>query len=188
MAIVDGHIRCNGCGNAKPVTAFTPSAASRGSGTCRACKQDAKRDYERRNRDKANAAQRARRGRKIEHARALQRAWYRRNRESHRGYSLAGRYGITSAQYDALLAAQGGGCACCGAKANRTGKRLFVDHDHVTGAVRGVLCHKCNAGIGALGDDLAGLRRAVAYLERVERLVAPERAPTMRINLLHGAN
>jgi Recombination endonuclease VII len=46
------------------------------------------------------------------------------------------------------------------------GKPLHLDHDHVTGQFRGWLCNKCNVGIGMLGDDLASLRRAVAYLEK----------------------
>jgi Recombination endonuclease VII len=46
------------------------------------------------------------------------------------------------------------------------GKSLCLDHDHVTGQFRGWLCHRCNAGIGLLGDNIASLRSAVAYLEK----------------------
>jgi hypothetical protein len=76
------------------------------------------------------------------------------------------RYGLTPATYEALLAAQGGKCACCGVAANRDGRRMFIDHDHATGMVRGILCNSCNLGIGALGDSVDGVRRALAYLER----------------------
>jgi hypothetical protein len=76
------------------------------------------------------------------------------------------RYGLTGEQYDALLAAQSGGCAICsttaGTKSNPT---LHVDHDHRTGKVRGLLCQNCNTAIGAFQDDPALLRRASAYLE-----------------------
>lgn len=150
---------------------FQPSVVARGSGVCRKCKQVAKRDYERRNRDKTNAAQRARHARRGEEFRATRREHYRANPEAYRSYNL-GRYGITPTEYDARLAAQGGVCACCGATANRNGKRLFVDHDHRTGAIRGILCHRCNAGIGHLGDTVDGVRRALAYLERSERAAA----------------
>lgn len=75
------------------------------------------------------------------------------------------------AEYDALLVAQGGRCACCGKQSvglrtSRADGRFHVDHDHKTGAIRGLLCHKCNIGIGAMGDDAPGVRRALVYLEK----------------------
>src|SRR5437867_13162633 len=53
--------------------------------------------------------------------------------------------GLSLAEYDALLAAQGGGCAICD-RPPKT-RRLDVDHDHRTGKVRGLLCHRCNRGL-----------------------------------------
>ena len=55
-------------------------------------------------------------------------------------------------------------CHCCG-----KGGRLVCDHDHITNEYRGWLCEACNTGIGKLGDDIEGLKRALAYLERVEK-------------------
>lgn len=63
-------------------------------------------------------------------------------------------YGLTSDQYDALLKRQGGRCAIC--RARPKSKRLAVDHDHQTGAVRGLLCSRCNHDLmGAAWDSLA---------------------------------
>lgn len=45
-------------------------------------------------------------------------------------------------------------------------RRFCIDHDHVTGKVRGVLCNTCNAGLGKLGDTVEGLKKAILYLER----------------------
>ncbi len=78
---------------------------------------------------------------------------------------LGRKYGITHEQYEAMLAAQGGVCACCGTSESGRDKWL-VDHDHTTGRVRGLLCFNCNIGIGKLGDDEAGILRALAYMQR----------------------
>lgn len=72
------------------------------------------------------------------------------------------KFGITLEEYDALLDAQDGRCAICGARPE--GRMLDVDHDHATGIVRGLLCNNCNRGIGHLGDDAERLLAAAAYL------------------------
>lgn len=72
-------------------------------------------------------------------------------------------YGITGEQYAQLLAAQGGVCYICHRKPGA--KRLAVDHSHVTGRVRGLLCRNCNRDVlGHLKDDPAALQRAIDYL------------------------
>jgi hypothetical protein len=76
------------------------------------------------------------------------------------------RYGISPAEYDALLAKQGGACAIC---RKRSKQRLCVDHCHVTGMVRGLLCHECNGALGYLRDDQASLVAALAYLGALPR-------------------
>ncbi|HET9967270.1 MAG TPA: endonuclease VII domain-containing protein [Streptosporangiaceae bacterium] len=76
-------------------------------------------------------------------------------------------YGITPEQYEAVRAAQDGRCAICRtAEWTGKGKWPHTDHDHVTGAFRGILCGNCNTGIGMLGHDPARLRAAADYLER----------------------
>lgn len=72
---------------------------------------------------------------------------------------------FTVEEYDAMLAAQGGGCAICEIKVDRNGRRLAVDHCHDTGVVRGILCMNCNATLGRMNDDPALLRKAAEYLE-----------------------
>ena len=103
-------------------------------------------------------------------ARARWRKGYRRNAERIRREKLAQhyrrRYGITLEQRDAMLAAQGGGCAICG-KPPVPGKRGFhVDHCHQTGRVRGLLCSNCNTLLGLAGESEAVLRAAINYLQR----------------------
>jgi hypothetical protein len=72
-------------------------------------------------------------------------------------------YGIDQAAYDRMLKRQNGKCAICGAAPGK--RRLGVDHDHETGAVRGLLCLSCNGGLGLFRDDVDMLRAALAYLE-----------------------
>lgn len=78
-------------------------------------------------------------------------------------------YGLTEADYSQMLEAQGGRCAICGTTQGRrkSGDHpLYVDHDHSTGAVRGLLCQPCNSALGMLEDDPERLRRAISYLTR----------------------
>ena len=70
-------------------------------------------------------------------------------------------YGISSADYDALLAKQDGVCAICGKPSEET---LCVDHCHATGTIRGLLCRKCNTGLGCYEDDPATMITSLAYL------------------------
>lgn len=72
-------------------------------------------------------------------------------------------YGITLSQYAEIYRIQGGKCALC---ARDIHDRAPLDHNHKTGAVRGILCRTCNIDIGRFDDDPDRLRAAAAYLER----------------------
>jgi hypothetical protein len=71
------------------------------------------------------------------------------------------RYGITPDEYDVLFASQSGKCAIC---KNADSKQLSVDHCHITGKVRELLCTRCNLGIGYFQDRTDLLLEAVQYL------------------------
>jgi hypothetical protein len=75
------------------------------------------------------------------------------------------KYGMTRAEWKALVSEQDGCCAICGLRAEYV-PSLAVDHCHKTGKVRGLLCRKCNTALGQLGDDPDRLRKAIEYLER----------------------
>lgn len=94
---------------------------------------------------------------------------YRRsNMNSH----LKRKYGITFEDYEAMYEKQKGCCSICGGTTpNRNWKirktqymKLFVDHDHKTGKVRGLLCNTCNVGIAALKESVDILQSAIRYL------------------------
>lgn len=62
-----------------------------------------------------------------------------------------------------MLSIQDNKCAICD-KPPKDGKRLFIDHNHLTGDVRGLLCVECNTGLGMFGDRLEVLQKAIEYL------------------------
>lgn len=72
-------------------------------------------------------------------------------------------YGITDQAYGMMLDRQDGLCAIC-RNTPETGTRLVVDHDHTTAGIRGLLCQRCNQGLGMFGDDPANLASAIIYL------------------------
>ena len=71
--------------------------------------------------------------------------------------------GCSPEMYMQMMDSQGGRCAIC-ARTNAGKRRLAVDHDHATGAVRGLLCNSCNTALGAFGDNPEMLKRAMDYL------------------------
>lgn len=96
---------------------------------------------------------------------------------------IAKTYGITGDDYATLFAAQGGRCAIC--RARPKSKRLAVDHDHKTGAVRGLLCSRCNHDLmGSAWDSLALVVALWHYLNTPPASGAwpsPETAPAIGI-------
>jgi hypothetical protein len=78
-----------------------------------------------------------------------------------RKYHLKRRYDLTPREFDALLAKQGFLCPICVRR-----PAVHVDHDHVTGRVRGILCEMCNGGLGQFRDNPQSIENAIEYLER----------------------
>jgi len=100
-------------------------------------------------------------------------AWYKeyRSRPGVRDREKAYKRGKKAVRYDALFQSQNGVCAICGRPEtakhqNGTIKSLAIDHDHVTGEVRGLLCVKCNTGIGYFHEDPVILQKAIEYLAK----------------------
>ena len=78
---------------------------------------------------------------------------------------LALQYNLTKEQYAEMLEEQGGVCQIC-SKPQQRDMSLSVDHDHATGAVRGLLCSDCNFGLGWFSDNTEKLKKAAEYLEK----------------------
>ena len=77
-------------------------------------------------------------------------------------------YGLSIEGFNALVAAQNGRCAICFEVP--TGRGFHVDHCHLTGQIRGLLCRGCNLALGNMKDDPVRLKRAADYLNKQEVL------------------
>jgi hypothetical protein len=137
-----GRKPCEKCGGLKE--------AGRARRYCNACRPEAQMEYDER--------------KKIRVARYK----YPRNQ---RKYALKWLYGITEQQYDAMFCEQGGCCAICGVAATQAVRRhsLYIDHDHSTNHIRGLLCIACNAGLGHI-ERSGWLEKALAYLDSTKKV------------------
>jgi hypothetical protein len=84
-----------------------------------------------------------------------------------REHFLMKSYSMTPEQYNSMLEKQEHKCAICKIESSSmTGKKkhLCIDHSHKTGMVRGLLCDKCNRGIGLLNDNIITIKSAIDYL------------------------
>ena len=91
-----------------------------------------------------------------------------RNREKIRIRALVNKYGITQDEYEKRYP-KDNLCEICGRRPtaiNGKEKRLFVEHNHKTGKVRGFVCNRCNSTIGFCGEDTSILLKIVDYLNR----------------------
>lgn len=99
-------------------------------------------------------------------------AWEHLRPESHLNSYLKYRHGLTKKDYDALYMKQQGRCAICNnyetarTKTLTDTKRLCVDHDHNTGAIRELLCTLCNTSLGALKEDISRLEAMIEYIKK----------------------
>lgn len=119
-----------------------------------------------RKREKARERGRRYRERHPERVRELalarRKKWVAENPIGWRSAQWKYHYGIDADKYRQMLEDQGGNCAIC--QKPPTKKLLHVDHDHETGAVRGLLCRDCNLAIGHFKDSEDSMQRAVQYL------------------------
>lgn len=144
-----GHRYCRKCDTVKPVAEFYKSKTLPG-GIGFYCKVCIRTDMD------------DRKSRDPERYLALSR------RRAHRSLLLK-KFGMTRDEYDEQIATQGGVCKICKqpeTAETKTGviRMMAVDHCHVSGRVRGIICDACNRGLGAFKDNVASLAAAIEYL------------------------
>lgn len=134
------------------------------------------RRWKKRHPDKVRALGRLNYARNKEKFRSRAKANYRKKPEIWLRSDLKRRYDMSVEEFATLLESQNGVCAICGKPERGKNNRLSVDHDHESGAIRGLLCNACNAGLGRFNDNLALLQKAVSYL--INQMRAKDGAPT----------
>jgi hypothetical protein len=104
----------------------------------------------------------------------IMKKWLSGNKEYRRSHVLKSQYGITLDTYNKLFNNQSGCCAICDKHQSQLKRRLHVDHDHLTGIVRELICQHCNTAIGLLGDSAHNVGNALQYILRHRVIQKPE--------------
>jgi hypothetical protein len=87
-----------------------------------------------------------------------------RAKKRFRKFDLKRKFNLSEEQYKLMFDNQDGKCAICGKHQNEFKQALAVDHSHVTGKIRGLLCFKCNRGLGCFNDNVNDIEKAITYL------------------------
>ena len=163
---------CSKCKLELPLEMFSPHPRAKDGKRyhCKSCNSEFYRKW------KLDNPERAR-----EKWRKASEAYYKKSPETRNLASRARRVGIPPSQVQELLTQQGHRCKICGTHESEASKhRLHIDHCHRTNNVRGMLCSKCNTGIGLFLDNPNLLRKAADYIfnahkvQRAERLIGNE--------------
>lgn len=130
-----------------------------------------------RSREASRNSERRRRTERREEWIATKRKWNAANRERTVLYArraLCKKHGISTEHYEAVFAAQGGMCGICGKQEEEAGRMFCIDHDHgccpglygCNKCFRGIICSKCNQGMGCLQESAKIMLAAIAYLRK----------------------
>lgn len=170
------HKKCKNCGETKPAnrSSFAPHATNKDglTGKCRVCLAARRREVYHKDPSKQKE-----RTLKYYHANKekVDDSLKKYNQKPTTGYkkfvaSLMRQFSITVDEYAKMFDKQKGACKICSSPlicfdgTKRDSERPTVDHCHETGKVRGLLCHKCNSGLGLFNDNPELLQRAINYI------------------------
>jgi len=161
---------CNGCGNIYPIDDYNLRANGRGGykrrSRCRKCECEWQKRYQKdypeemRERKKRYKEKDPERYYKLSRKHALRSSWKR--------------YGHDPDKVERYFESHSGYCEICGIKPTKGAGRLHIDHDHDTGEIRGMLCLKCNTGLGQFNDDVKTLKSAIKYLKKNHTGIMPD--------------
>lgn len=138
--------KCVECGTVQPLDSFPKAGGGRYRHRCKPCYNSYQADM------RAKNPEQIRKSWRKAHSK-----YY--STDKRRNKTLRG-YGLTEETYNQIFDSQEGLCKICQRKLP-----LVVDHCHSSSKIRGLLCDRCNVGLGCFGDDVDRLRQAVVYLE-----------------------
>ena len=179
--MLDQMKKCRKCGTSKWLDSFYDDARFPDGIDihCSDCRKKKVKKWRDSNLEKARESQRKSVAKNPHINRARANKWHLDNRERHVAYmahrrktnprgalnsKLKTAFGITVDQYEAIAKQQNDCCAICGTPQLELRRKMAVDHDHVTGKVRALLCHNCNVGLGNFKDSEQILTKAIKYL------------------------
>lgn len=94
------------------------------------------------------------------------RNYYMTDKDGSRRRRMKSKYGLEWDDYQKMLLSQTGLCKICKSPQNNSrADVLHIDHDHKTGKIRGLLCHKCNSALGYANDNPEILKEMIKYLQ-----------------------
>lgn len=154
LDLSSGTKPCPKCEEVKPLDQFSRSKHTKHGYQvyCKSCQYRRHNEWRRNN---------------LSYVAAKQKKHRQANPDRHAGYARKRAYGLAPGQFERLLETQQGRCAIC-KTAEPGGKGFHVDHCHSTGVIRGILCTRCNVGIGSLRHDPEILAAAIYYLRSTE--------------------
>jgi Recombination endonuclease VII len=137
-------------------------------GRCRPCRSVESKKRRERHPEKIQAAKEKWRRERPDLVKAQIRKWAQEHPQAMRAHARKYATGWSGEMFDMAWVAQGGCCAICRRPMQPTGHKkdsVTADHCHATGQTRGLLCNKCNTGIGYFDDDPVRLQSARDYVE-----------------------
>lgn len=171
---------CTGCGQQKPLTEFARDRRARDGyhQQCLECKRSARKQWREAHPDIAKEQFRAWSAANYDKHLARNRRWQAGNRDKMHHSMLMSRYRITLEDYQCMFEAQGGKCKICGEAGS-----LVVDHKHdASRKVRGLLCVRCNSGIGFFRENVDVMLSAIGYLTLEEAFDREKYTVSMRVS------
>lgn len=155
---------CSKCKESKPLTEFWKQSSNRDGLHiwCKGCAGASHKQWVENNRARSAEIKREWCARYPERSREIARKHYRTNRKSILEKDRQRRYGVSAKDVEQMRLTQGGVCAIC----KVSPKRFHVDHNHLSGKVRALLCGNCNLALGHLKDSAILARAAATYLDK----------------------